>query len=125
MTTIHDPLTLICGDSWEFDGSLCDTLGAPLNLNGAAITWKLDSLDGTVNYITLSIGNGIAIQNLAKADIFVRAIPAQTAAVPPGVYDEFGQLQGGVYRDWLRVTLGDGSVLTEWSGLIKAVPPPA
>jgi hypothetical protein len=34
-------------------------------------------------------------------------------------------LAPGNYRDYLRVTLADGSVLTEWTGIIRAAPPPA
>ncbi len=42
MTPMHDPLTFMCGDTWEIEGTLTDEAGAALNLTGATITWKLD-----------------------------------------------------------------------------------
>jgi hypothetical protein len=115
MTTIHDPLDLICGDTWQFDGPLLDADDCPLNLTGAEISWRLDGLRGG-NYIALSLSSsgGISIVNLTRAEILVSAPPSLTSQLAPGVY-----------RDWLRVTLSDGTVLTMWSGIIRAVAGPS
>jgi hypothetical protein len=112
--TVHDPIDFVCGDNWEISGSLQDASGNPLSLTGATIQWKLDSIDGATNFLTLAIGSGISITDLPSATIFVNATSAQTAA-----------LASGNYRDWLSVKLADGSVLTEWTGVIRAAPLPA
>jgi hypothetical protein len=114
MTTIHDPINFVCGDDWQLTGPLNDALGNPLNLVGAAISWKLDSIDGLTNFLTLGIGNGITVISEPLATIIVDASAAQTAA-----------LSAGSYRDWLRVTLASGAVMTEWSGVIIAGANPA
>ena len=106
----------ICGDSWEQSGALTDIDGNPLAISGAAITWKLDDVIGRSNLIMLTsaCGGGIAIADIDTAAILVTAPPSQTAAIG-----------ASTYRDWLRVTLADGAVLTCWSGLIGAAAAPA
>lgn len=114
MTTIHDPEDRVAGRSWEFSGPLLDLNDNPLPLTGAAITWRLDSVDGTSSFIELSIGSGITVIDPEAATILVNATPSDTGSVPTGVY-----------RDWLTVTLDDGTVLDEWSGIIRVTSAPA
>lgn len=111
---IHDPEDVVASRSWEFGGPLLDFNGDPLPLTNAAIVWKLDSLDGGTNLLTLTLGAGITIVDLPSATILVDAAAAQTTSVPPGVY-----------RDWLTATLSDGSVLDCWSGVIRVSAAPA
>jgi hypothetical protein len=113
VTTQHDPIDVVCGRSWEFSGPLLDADDRPLPLAGAAISWKLDSLDGSANYLSLTLGNGISINNETWATIVVAAPPSATVGVP-----------AGIYRDWLTVTLADGTVLDEWSGIIRVAAAP-
>lgn len=113
MTTTHDPIQFFCGDTWILTGTVNDEDGLPLNLNNATIAWKLDSVDGTINNLTLTIGGGVTILDSPSATIEIEVPASQTAALPPGLY-----------ADYLRVTMGDGSVFTEWTGVIRAAPNP-
>jgi hypothetical protein len=116
MTTIHDPLDLVCGATWSFAGRLRDACDKPLDLTGASISWRLDSLDGTENIVALSFesSGGISVIDLAQADILVTPSSEETIRVPPGIY-----------RDWLWVTLADGTMFPEWTGIIRAAAAPA
>jgi hypothetical protein len=124
--TTHDPLNRVCSRSWSFDGTLLDYYGKPVPLTGASITWRLDSLDGTINFITKTLGNGIEIVNYDSAEISVtptqedtdpvKVPPADPTATPPVL---------GVYRNWLTVTLADGSTFDMWSGIIRVTAAPA
>jgi hypothetical protein len=113
VTTTHDPLDFICGDSWPLAGPLEDADCNPLVLVGASISWRLDSIDGLTNYLALSVGSGIQIVSNTTAMILVTVSAAQTANLAPGNY-----------KDSLRVTLADGSVFTEWTGYIRAAANP-
>lgn len=113
MTAIHDPLSFYCGDTWEIAGTLTDASGAPLDLTGAALQWKLDDPTGAINALTLALGSGITITGLATAGtVLIEPTAVQTAA-----------LAAGVYRDQVRVTLADGTVTTQWVGSITALAP--
>jgi hypothetical protein len=114
MTAIHDPFDLVAGRDWEFSGPLTDADCNPLPLTGAQIVWRLDSLDGTQNFLKISLNAGITITNMACSEIQVAAAAAITAAVP-----------AGPYRDWLTVTLQSGQILDLWSGIIRVAPQPA
>jgi len=109
LMTVHDPISLLCGDTWEFLGPMNDSSGNPLNLAGASITWKLDKPDNSQNMLTLSLGSGIAITDLPSATILVTVTPTQTLAIAPSSY-----------LDAIIVTLATGEVFTEWSGVIRA-----
>lgn len=116
MTTTHDPISEICGATWEYVGPLEDARGCPLNLTGATVRWRLDSADGTANIAACdnaSVG-GIRILDAACAMILVTVPASVTAAIAPGHY-----------VDWLIVTLADNSVLYEWTGVIRAAAQPA
>jgi hypothetical protein len=114
VTTVHDPLDFFCGDSWEFPGILQDETGVALPLVGASITWRLDSVDAAINYLALSLGNGISVLNATTGAILVTVSPAQSGNITPGTY-----------KDFLRVTLAEGDVFTEWTGIIRAAANPA
>lgn len=114
MTATHSPIDVVASRNWELGGPLLDSDCNPLPLTGAALVWKLDSLDGAANVITLTLGSGISILNLAAATILVNVPAAQTRSI-----------SAGVYRDWLTVTLADGSVLDCWSGIVRVSAAPA
>lgn len=114
MPTTHDPIDFVCGDTWALNGLLQDANGAALNLIGATMTWKIDNVLGGSNILTLSLGAGITVTDVPTASILVKATPVQTLAIPPGTY-----------QDWLRITLADGTVFTEWTGIIRAAPNPS
>lgn len=109
----HDPIDFLCNTDWQMTGPLLDANGLPLSLTGATINWRLDSLDGATNYITLSVGSGITIVDQASSTILVDASAAQTNAIVPGVY-----------RDYCFVTIGS-SILPMWTGIIRAGSKPA
>jgi hypothetical protein len=112
MTAVHDPIDEFCGASWEYSGPLQDADEQPLPLTGASITWSLVNLYGS-NVLTLSLSAGITVIDLANATILVNVTAAQTAAIAPGSY-----------KDVLVATLADGTVLAEWTGVIRASPLP-
>jgi hypothetical protein len=112
-TTVHDPFDFVCGMTWEMSGPLEDADGNPLNLTGAQIAWRLESLDGLARILELTLGAGITVASVPLATILVQASTVQTAAVPPGTY-----------KDWLIVTLLDGRRLPEWTGVIRAAAAP-
>jgi hypothetical protein len=60
--TVHDTWTLYKGDTWQlqFTCQNVDTTAMTLP-DGVAITWKLDDLNKTNNWITRSLGSGITI----------------------------------------------------------------
>jgi len=120
MTTVHDPLPFICGDTWKIAGPLTDEVtGLPLSLTGARLQWLLDGVDvygNPVRLIELDNGTngGVVITDMPSASILVTVPKAQTLALSPG----------GLLTDYLRVTLLDGSLLTCWTGVIRAAPAP-
>jgi hypothetical protein len=114
LMTVHDPITVLCGTNWEFSGPLQDARGDPLNLSGASIVWKLDSVDGSTRIVTLSLNSGIQIVSAPTSTILVKAPASQTAGIA-----------AGTYRDWLIVTLASGDVLPGWTGIIRAIASPA
>ena len=106
MTTIHEPIEFFCGDTWPIAGTLLGPKGEPLTTI-SEMTWKLDTVDGRKNLLTLSLGHGVAISEPNTAGMWLEATPEQTALIKPGSY--YG---------WLRVTLSSGRVYTEWTGVI-------
>jgi len=114
MSIIHPPQTLRCGDTWEFSGPLTDNSGNPLTLAGATLTWKIDSLDQSENFLTVVSGFGITVTNFTTATIQYLATATQTAAIPPGTY-----------YDTMHVLLADGVTgFTVIEGIINASPIP-
>jgi hypothetical protein len=113
MSIIHPLVVFRAGDNWEFTGPINDVNGNPLPLTGAAMTWKLDSLDLTKNYITQILSSGNII-NLALAIVLYGANASQTLGIVPGTY-----------YDTLRVILADGiTTFTVVEGLINVAPTP-
>ena len=113
MTAVHDPQFFVCGDTWEMTGPLQDANGVPFNLAGASISWKLDSIDGATNFLSLAVGSGIQVLDLTSATVLVTVSATQSESLTPGTY-----------RDSLRVTLADGAKFTEWVGAITATVDP-
>lgn len=110
----HEPLDFLCNTDWQLGGPLTDGLGNVLSLAGATLTWKLDSLDGGTNFITLTGSPAIAITDNATSTVLVDVPTAETGPLPPGTY-----------RDYLYVTTSGGAFLPLWSGLIRAKAAPA
>lgn len=110
---IHDPYDFICGTSWQEQGPLLDAFNNPIPLTGATIQWRLDSIDGATNFITLNLGAGITITDSPSSTILVDANKTQTN-LPPGLY-----------RDILVLTLANGDPLPMWGGIIRASANPA
>lgn len=106
---VHDPVEYTQGDTWKFEVDCTDENGLPLDLtNVQSIVWKLDSLDGLTNYITLTLtasadGQITVPDNMGK--VLGKALPVKTAAIVPGDY-----------RDSLVVTLANGDVTTQSTG---------
>src|SRR5690348_14435128 len=111
MSVVHSIFAMRCGDTWQFSGPLNDADGNPLSLVGATLTWKLDSIDGKTNYITLTLNNGIEITNSSTATVQYGPSVAQTSPLIPGTY-----------YDTLQVTLQDGETYTMVEGYINALP---
>jgi hypothetical protein len=106
--TVHPPQQFYSGDTWEIHASCADGDGNALDLEFAALTWRLDDL------LTLSLGDGIAlIENtsgdLVKGVCLITVTPTQSTALAPGFYN-----------DSLVVETG-GKVLTQFQGRIEVV----
>lgn len=110
---VHEPLDFICGMDWQLGGPQLNADGTPLGLSGATIQWKLDSVDGGTNFVTLTDGNGISV-DLAASSVSIDVPAAETAALSPGTY-----------RDYLIVTLQTGPKIPMWTGIIRAGAQPA
>lgn len=111
MSNVHALQVLRCGDQWLFAGPVNDAAGNALNLTGASISWKLDSVDGKTNYLTLTVGSGVTITTNNPGAVAYGPTKVQTAA-----------LTAGTYYDYLIVTLADGTTYTVIEGLINALP---
>lgn len=106
MTTLHTPATFYPSDTWEIEGKLHDADGAPLNLTGAALRWKLElNKTGAVAVVAMQ-DNGITVLDAAGGEILI--------AIPP---DQNKNIAPGIYVDQLQVEVG-GVVSTQWSGTI-------
>lgn len=108
--TTHEAIEVVCGDTWEINGTIEDEDGVPMSLAGVGINWKLDSFDGNTNLLDLSVGSGIAVVDVSSGQILITVPKEDSALVTPGIY-----------YDWLRITLDDGSAYTEWTGIIHAI----
>lgn len=109
----HEPLDFLCGMDWQLGGPQLNADGTPLGLNGATVQWKLDSLDGGTNYITLTDSSGITV-NLTTSSVSIDVPGATTAGISPGAY-----------RDYLIVTLPTGQKIPMWTGIVRAGAQPA
>jgi len=116
MTTLHDPIYFVAGDTWKIAGQLLDANGVPFDIATAtSIEWLLNSVDGTFNHLRcdLTSDGGITIVNAAEGRILVMVDEVDTAAIPPGIY-----------KDWCRI-VSAGDTFTEWNGFIRVAPNPA
>lgn len=99
----HAPFTLIRGDTWEIEGRLSATDGAPLDLSAAEIEWALFTQAGQ-RFLSLMRDHGIVVTDAAAGAILI-TVPA----------DQSKTLDPGPYLDQLRVTIS-GAVSTMWTG---------
>jgi hypothetical protein len=111
--TTHESIEVVCGDTWEINGLITDEDGVPMSLSGVGINWKLDTMDGDANLLDLSVGSGITLVDPNNGVILITVSKTASAALVPGIY-----------YDWLRITLVDGTAYTEWTGVIQAIKNP-
>ena len=112
MARAHDPWKFFVGDTWKLAEVMCDDFDEPIDITGVSnIEWRLNSADGLVNHLTLTLGDGISI------------IDADTGLVLVDVADEKTiLLKAGEYRDQLRLFVGP-DVQVQTYGIITAVDP--
>lgn len=114
MAAVHPLWSFRRGDTFPIAGCCADAVGAPLDLTGATIEWKLQSVPAdsdlapaVVLDLTNGVAGGIAVTNEMLGELAITITAAQSAALIPGRY-----------RDQLRVTLAGGTVSTQWVGFI-------
>jgi len=111
MAALHPLVSFYAGDEFQIAGSLFDQDGTPIGLTGAAIEWKLATLDRSV-VLDYSIGGGIAVTDAANGLILITVSEGDSAKLSPGRY-----------RDQLRVTTSTGVLSTQWVGFIDVKQP--
>jgi hypothetical protein len=113
--TTHAPQQFYSGDTWEIHASCSDGDGNLIDLEFAALTWRLADQAGAV-LLTLTVGDGIALVESTSGDLvkgvcLITVTPTQSAEIEPGFYS-----------DSLVVETG-GKVLTQFSGRIEVLAP--
>lgn len=101
------------GETWRIDATMHDSLGAPLNLTGATVQWRLSNSSGVILQ-TLTVGSGIVLVNGGvDGECIITTTPAMQAAlgIIPGVYPHEAQ-----------VILPDGTYTDQFAGFIQAIP---
>lgn len=108
--TTHESIEVVCGDTWEINGTIEDEDGVPMSLAGVALSWKLDTVDGATNLLELTTGAGIEVTDVSSGGILITVTKEVSATVAPGIY-----------YDWLRIVLTDNTAYTEWNGVIHVI----
>lgn len=101
----HDDIALTAGDDWLIEGTLKDEDGQPLDVAGAAFTWRLLDANGNPAAVNATI---TTIEPAADGKITINVPYAQTAGLMPGPYIDMLRADlvvGG------RVTLSTGRLL--------------
>lgn len=109
---IHPPLQFYAGDTWEIVWSCLDVNGQPLDLTGASIVWKLDTLQGQ-NILTQDLTSSISILQPSTGGQCMLTLPSVVS----------GQIPPAYYQDQLRVTTATGVVTTQASGRVQCLAP--
>jgi hypothetical protein len=109
---LHDALQFFRGDTWEIEFQCNDSAGVPLDLTGASIEWKLDTM-GRVNVQTRTTADRITIADPARAGICVLSLRK----------DDTTTILAGYYQDQLRVTTAAGLVSVQSTGRIESIEP--
>ena len=94
----HLPVTLVAGDTWQFDAMLLDPSGNPLDLTNATVEWTM-----------LDVETQQPVIPKTDVEIVVNGPGAVTVTIQPTATTSVG---GGQYGDWWRVTLVDGITQT-------------
>lgn len=105
MSNGHEVFEFPQGATWEIAGALKDAAGAALDLSGVTIEWTLKNSSYSLSLTTV---DGITIVDAAAGTILINVVPASSAVVPLGVYE-----------DSLKVTLVDGAVSYQWAGPVR------
>lgn len=113
MTETHTDFLQYSGSTWEFDAALHDAAGNPLDLEGAAVDWRLYDSQRTER-VHLSLSAGIEVTNAAGGLCKITVTAQQSAT-----------LAQGNYRDEIVVTLASGFVCTQAVGAIMVLKPGA
>lgn len=111
MSTRTNIDTFHAGETWIIDVTCRDAAGAPINLTGAQIAWRLKR--GGQVALDVTLGTGITVVSAAAGTISIRVTPAmQTAA----------NITAQHYSHELRITTADGTVSTQTRGAFLVQP---
>ena len=99
------------GETWVIDVSCRDAAGAPINLTGAQIAWRLKR--GGQTAFDATVGSGITVVSAAAGTISIRVTPSMQDAA---------NLVARTYRHELRITTADGTVSTQTQGAFVVLP---
>lgn len=111
MAALHPLVGFYAGDEFQIVGTLFDQDGSPIGLAGAAVEWKLATLDRAV-VLDYAIGAGITVVDVANGGVLITVSEQDSAKLAPGRY-----------RDQLRVTTSTGVLSTQWVGFIDVKQP--
>ena len=106
MTETHPDFLLYSGSTWALDAALHDAACNPLDLTGAAITWRLYNTQGGIK-LELTRDNGITVVNEIGGLCRITVTAAQSKDIAQGSY-----------RDEIVVAMPTGFVSTQAVGSI-------
>jgi hypothetical protein len=95
VTTQHEPVSFIAGDTWEIYATCLDEAGAPFDLDTAQIRWTL-------------INRNSGKQLIRPADcnvVITDAAAGKCTIIVPGTVSTL--VPGGVHQDALRITVNN------------------
>jgi hypothetical protein len=105
MAVTHPLMQLTAGDSWQFDATLTDADGNPLDLTNATVTWAL-----------LNFNSKPMIQP-ADYTVALGTNPGECSILVAGSVST--NLSSGSYTDFLRVTDASAAVATLIQGPMR------
>lgn len=83
MSELKSKIDWRAGDTWQIDATLFKADGTPWT-DVAAAVWKLDSLDLATNFLTKTLGAGVA--SIGSGRILITTAAADTLNIPAGEY---------------------------------------
>src|SRR5262245_38810613 len=101
--SIHETVTMIAGDDWQFLATMYDENGDKVDLTGATLKWNLLDRDYKA---ALPSGGFIIAQGAGLGEVVV-TVPAASSST----------LEGDLYTDAWRITVG-GITHTPLTGTI-------
>jgi hypothetical protein len=112
MTTQHDPVNFIAGDTWEISVTCIDQNDIPFNLNSAVVIWTL-----------VNRNSGQALISPAECTVNVTdALAGKCTIVVPSLATS--KVPDGAHQDSLRLTTATGvaSMLSVGTIVVMADP---